>query len=57
MRLLVEAERVLPWPTEIIREVIFAGTLAENLEAMHRAGYDVIDLERRARLIEETAAS
>lgn len=54
-RLLVEARRLLPWPPDVVREVVLGGTLLESLEALHVDDDKLRELERRARLLEEAS--
>lgn len=52
-RLLVDAARVLPWPRDVVRDVVLGGTLLESLEALHVIDEELRELERRARLLED----
>jgi hypothetical protein len=51
-RLLAEAARVLPWPRDVVRDVVLSGTLVENLAALQDADNAIRELQRRARLVE-----
>lgn len=55
-RLLVEAARVLPWPRDVVRDVVLGGTLVESLEQLHVVNDKLRELARRARLLEDVGS-
>jgi hypothetical protein len=53
LRLLAEAAQILPWPRDVVRDVVLSGTLAENLAALHVVDGELRELERHAQLVED----